>query len=124
MINTQTLRLDSKLITKGDTFKEVFSFFDEDDNPINLTTYNEIKMDIRSGLSARSELIYSASLGTGEIIISGTNNNILEITIPSSETVVWKRGDYNRDVRFIDDDTVDTLLWGIIKIRENITDLL
>lgn len=119
MITSQTLKLPTKEITKGDTFFEVYTFTDDNDQPIDLTVYDDIKMDIRRGLNERSALIYSASLDNGEIIIIDINT--LSIEIPKTETVNWRGGDYHRDVRFFYGATIQTFLAGHIKVRENIT---
>lgn len=119
MITTQTLRLSTKETTRGDTFFEVYTFFGDDDTPIDLTTFSQIKMDIRRGLNERSTLIHSASLDNGEIKINSTNT--LRIEIPQSETSDWRGGDYYRDVRFSKNGTTQTFLAGAIKVRDNIT---
>lgn len=112
-------------VTKGNTYKETFLFQERDGTvvtPIDLTSYLNIRQDIRKGITTDSELIYACTLGD-EIVISGEDNNVLTITIPKEEIETLRGGIYYRDIKFTDDQgNVFTYAEGKLIIRTNITE--
>ena len=119
------VRLKDYILTRGDTFYRIFSFTlrtPEGREPINLTEYPVISIDIRKGITKKGELMASLSLFNGGITITGDNNNILELLYFDTEN--WKGGDYFYDIRFTDNtNKTFTYSWGKLIVRENITEL-
>ena len=116
----ETATLKPYKITKGGTYKEVFTL-NFNGEPLDLTAYTGIKMDIRKGEDESAELLHSVSLGDG-IEVSGENNNILTITISKTITKEWERDQYYRDIAFTDAEGTYYFLEGIVAVRKNITD--
>ncbi len=125
MIITQTLRLPTLEIVKGNTYFETYTITDDDDNPVDLSGYDLIKMDIRTGLTANTKLLHSSSLENGEITVSGDFNEIITFKIDPAITKEWNAGTYHRDVFFVDDvaEMSTTLLKGKIIVINNITSI-
>lgn len=112
-------------ITKGNTYNEILVFNEREDNvvtPLDLTQYTNIKQDIRRRITINSELLHSCDLTDG-ISISGSDNNILNIIIPSTEVATWNGGTYYRDITVTDGwGHIYTYCTGKIQVRENITE--
>ena len=110
-------------ITVGDVYMEQFTFLDNDDNPIDLTQFDEIIMDIRTGQDVDAKFIYTASLTNTDISVSGDNNNIITINISPLNTILWTDQTLFRDIRFIKTTgEVYTYVYGDIQVRKNITE--
>lgn len=133
-------KLDQVEFVRGDYYVESFAFYEDEEEttPIDLTVYDEIYMDIRVEPKESSKRILRLSLGNG-ISITGDNNEILMIEIESDNSELFSSsfyqlnmstgtlaqrtasGIYYRDIRFIINDVVFTMLNGKIKIISNIT---
>lgn len=133
-------KLDQVEFVRGDYFTESFAFYEDEEEttPIDLTVYDEIYMDIRVEPKESSKRILRLSLGNG-ISITGDDNEILMIEIESDNSELFSSsfyqfnnstgtlaqrtvsGIYYRDIRFIINDVVFTMLSGKIKIISNIT---
>jgi len=125
MIITQTLRLPTLEVVKANTYFETYTITDDEDNPVDLSSYDTIKMDIRSGLTANTKLLHTSSLENGDITISGDFNEVLTIKIDPAITKEWNAGTYHRDILFVNDtaNLSTTLLQGKIIVINNITSL-
>ncbi len=125
MIITQTLRLPTLEVVKANTYFETYTITDDEDNPVDLSSYDIIKMDIRSGLTANTKLLHTSSLENGDITISGDFNEVLTIKIDPAITKEWNAGTYHRDILFVNDtaNLSTTLLQGKIIVINNITSL-
>lgn len=135
-------KLEQVEFVKGDYYIESFAFYEDEEEtvPVDLTVYDEIYMDIRIQPKESSKRILRLSLGNG-ISITGDNNNILTIEIESDNSRLFNSsfyqlnvstgtlvqraasGIYYRDIRFIINDVVFTMLNGKIKIISNITSI-
>lgn len=108
-------KLNTYNITRNDSYVEAMKFIDgETGNPIDLTTYDEIKMDLRYSPQSGGRLLSSGFTFT----IHGDDNNILLI---ENEETDWSSGKYHRDIKFIKGNLIETLLEGDVQVRENIT---
>lgn len=117
--------LSTKTIIRGDTFSELLVFYtlvDETETPIDLTIYDNIKMELRRGTNRRTMLIGTFTIGDG-LTIGGDNNNELVINYPTTITDELSTGKYYRDIRFVSGSDVQTLLEGVIIVTENITEI-
>lgn len=117
--------LSTKTIVRGDTFSEllVFNTVVEGSSvpvPIDLTIYDNIKMELRRGTNRRTTLIKTFTIGDG-LTISGDSNNELVITYSTAITDELTAGKYYRDIRFVSGSEVKTYLEGNIIVTENIT---
>lgn len=117
-----TRELETINLTIGDRFFESFYITDDDDFPFDLSIYEDIRMDIRYGISPNSKLLHSLGFLSG-ITYNGDDNNILIMEIPSEITKDFESGLFYIDFRFIENGQVYTLLKGKIQIRKNITNI-
>ena len=143
--------LPDRILIKGDTFKQALTFtklVDDVTEPIDLSVYTDIRMDVRDAPSQSATKFITVSLGNG-ITISGDDNNILLIEIPSTETekliTTFNQFDVNsvnrssatlqnsrklqeysyyyRDIRFIIGSDISTKLNGKLLVLNNITEI-
>lgn len=116
----RTGELNTKYLTRGDTYKEVLQFT-SNKTPMELSLFTDIRMDIRDGKTTKSPLLYSVSLGDG-IEIHSTDDSVLIITIDKSETTKWSSKQYYRDIKFTtSEDEEYTYARGSIQVYENKT---
>lgn len=109
------------LITRGDDWHYSLYFTNWEDFPLDLSTYLDFDMEIRTSPSRKGKLLTTLQLGSG-IDISGADNNILDLVVSRTFTADWSAGKYYFDLRALDDDNkLHTLVWGEIRVRENIT---
>lgn len=109
------------LITRGDDWKYSLYFTNWEDFPLDLSTYADFDMEIRTSPSRKGKLLTTLILGNG-ITVSGDDSNILNFEVSRTVTADWTAGKYYFDLRALDaDNKLDTLVWGEIKVRENIT---
>lgn len=114
-----TIKVENKELTRGSTYIELISLM-YDDSYINLTDYNEIKMDVRDRMNGYGNLIYSASLTDGTLTLSG--DTILRFEMDSDTTSDMSEGVYFRELQLTDTwGNIFTPFWGKIMVRENIT---
>jgi hypothetical protein len=114
----EAVKLDTHHITRGDEYRETFQFFDGE-NPLDLTQYDSIRMDVRRGVTEDSGEMDSFALGDGINIDPGNSARL----IIQQNAIQWKGGQYYRDIRFIKDGVAQTFCFGFIQVRENITKL-
>ncbi len=132
---------------RGDSYTEMLTFeyteivLDDEDNefevdfPYDLTVYEDIVMDVRRKAKEDSDLMFTLSLSSG-LTIDGDYNNKLLIHIsnensnnfvadysqfPIPATAIPSTRVYYRDIRFVLDGNVSTLLKGTYKITHNVT---
>jgi len=96
------------LIVDGDILRETLVFTDDDDLPIDLSTYTEVAMQIRKKPSA--EVLGEARLTTDGFKINGNNLSITGIEIN------FGVGNYMYDIEFIANGIRETLIRGVITV--------
>lgn len=117
----KTAKLNTLYLTRGDTFYYSFTF-KSNNQPIDLSLNNAIEVDVRSGISRRGKLIKKLILNDG-LEITADDNNTLVMTINPEVTENMRAGKYYIDIRITDaNNNKFTYAWGIIQVRENITD--
>lgn len=102
---------------QGDNWMWTATFLDDEDQPIDLTVYTDIQMQIRK--KPGSIVIAEAFLNAGNFSIIGTDNNILsldECVLPGDVT-----GVYQFDVELINAGLVETVIRGTVNILPEIT---
>ena len=108
-------------IKRGDTQEIILAFTDPDDsnNPVDLSVYNEIKMQIKKTSNGAAELELTLISG---LTVSGVDNNILTIDITSTQAELVA-GPYKYDIEgtITADDFVRTLVGGSFVLSQDIT---
>lgn len=103
-------------ITAGDTLGRTFTFTDTNDDPIDISVYDEINMQVRE--EAGSVVVAEATLENGMFSVSGASNNVLTLNnLPMPSTP----GKYKYDIEFVTATTRRTMIGGVILIKEQIT---
>lgn len=108
-------------IVQGDIIARTLTFTDQETNdPIDLSIYTAIKMQIRK--RPGTAVIAEGSLANGNFVVSGADNNVLELSgveIPGDTAL----GNYLYDIEFSNtsEDIKETLLSGTITITPQIT---
>lgn len=143
MSNVGTLP-DKKCI-RGDVFVESLRFYSDEgmSNPLNLEDFDDIVMDFRTGPNYTNKVILTASRSNGKITIDSDINpeikNKLLLFLSSEDTKKFssninqlnlnntlsnmRSGTYYRDIRFIKNNEVITLLNGKLIVINNITNV-
>ena len=111
IINLQTVQ--------GDNWSWTATFVDDADDPIDLTIYDDIQMEIRKKPGA--EVIADSFLTSNGFSVIGADNNILSLDECYIPTDV--QGVYQFDVQFIIAGNAETLLRGTLNILPEITQL-
>ena len=111
IINLQTVQ--------GDNWAWTATFVDDADDPIDLTIYDDIQMEIRKKPGA--EVIADAFLTNNGFSVIGANDNVLSLDECFIPTDV--QGVYQFDVQFITSGNAETLLRGTLNILPEITQL-
>jgi hypothetical protein len=104
-------------IVAGDILARTMTFTAEDDTPYAIDIYDEITMHVRRNYGADT-LLASGSLAAGNFVVSGDDNNVLEISgieMPSAP------GTYVYDIEFSAADIRETLVRGSIKLLPQVT---
>jgi hypothetical protein len=83
-------------IRQNEGFVRDFAF-ERNGAPMDLSIYTEIKTEIKYSKSAAA--IISLSLGSG-LAVSGSDSNILKMTIPAAQTKLLNRELYYYDIMF------------------------
>jgi len=124
-------------LVRGDDYTESLTFtYTENDVvfPFDLSVYDDIIMDVRRKGKEESNIVFTLSLGDG-LTIDGDDDNILVIGIDHinsnkfdadysqfTNTVTSLQPKfYYRDIRFVLNGTVSTLLKGTYKVKHNVT---
>lgn len=104
-------------LTRGNTYKEILQF-SANGQPVDLTQFTAIKMDIRAAQNPDSQLLKSVQLGQGIEVEANT----LTITIDATETRQWAPGTWFRDL-VVQTPTGEVYTWaqGHIAVLSNIT---
>ncbi|MEY3421061.1 MAG: hypothetical protein RIR48_1350 [Bacteroidota bacterium] len=110
-------------VKQGNTKNITLSFYDvlpdKTKVPIDLTTYSEIKMDIKSKIDVNATPFVSWTIDDGLTII-GDNNNVLSFTF-DTQFLASQSDKWYYDILFTDGDGNDTLVGGIINVRRVVT---
>ena len=112
--NTRSI-LNFKVIS-GDILSRTLTFKNEDLTPYDLSIYTEIKMEVRK--NSGETVVASGTLTDGEFVVSGTDDNILEMNIQMPELT----GLYKYDIEFSGTGIKETLIRGQINLIEQITE--
>jgi hypothetical protein len=102
---------------QGDNWMWTANFVDDDDDPIDLTVYSDVKMQVRK--KPGSTVVAEASLTGNGFSIIGEDDNVLsldECALPTDVT-----GVYQFDVELIDAGKVETVIRGTVNILPEIT---
>lgn len=94
---------------------------DDNDDPIDLSTFDLIKMRIRGALGNTNHADVVKTIGNG-LSYSGTDNNKLEISF-TNETYQWVAYSLKYDILFVrsSDNTNQHWFKGIINVTPTIT---
>jgi hypothetical protein len=115
-------KLPIKLI-RGNTKTYGLSFFNElidlTQEPIDLTEYDSIRMDVKKTKRVDASVFKSYGLGTG-LTIFGQNNNILKIDFGRNFTTINDTA-FDYDILFEKDGVFQTLISGNINITPVVT---
>lgn len=107
---------------QGDT--RVWSFSLELDDVTN-TAVNvaaaEITMTVKKQRGATVPTLWTGNTTGGAIAVSGTDNNIVTITIPATNTAAFPTGALVYDVEFAEGSQVVTYLTGTIDVTREVT---
>ena len=102
-------------VTQGEDLEVTLEITDGDNNPINLTLFDEIKMDVRESYNVNRTPLFSIDLDSG-FIISGEFFNLLKFILGeqfyASQKVEWVY-----DVRFRLGTKKPRYLMGAIKVN-------
>ena len=103
-------------VVSGDILSRTLTFKNSDLTPYDLSIYTEIKMEVRK--SSGSTVVASGTLTDGKFVVSGTDNNVLDMNIqmPTLE------GLYKYDIEFSGIGIKETLIRGQINLIEQITE--
>jgi len=92
---------------------------DGTDVPIDLTTYDEIKMEVKTKKTIDSPIIITYTVGSG-LTISGDDNNILSVDFDRN-FINTNSIQYYYDILFEKDLIFQTLIGGVINITSIVT---
>jgi hypothetical protein len=109
IINLQTVQ--------GDNWAWTATFVDDTDQPIDLSVYDDVQMEIRKKPNA--DVIASATLIGADFSVIGDDSNILSLDICYIPTDV--QGVYQWDVQFVLGGNVETKIRGTLNILPEIT---
>ena len=87
--------------------------------PIDLTQYTSIKMDVKNKVNVTVMPFISWEVGDG-LTITGDDDNILTFTF-SNEFLTTQNDKWSYDILFTDSDGNTTLVGGLINIRQVVT---
>jgi len=98
-----------------------FIILDLDGNevPLNLTTYESIKMDIKETKAISSPVVLSLTINSG-LSINGVNSNILSISF-NRNFITNDSIRYYYDILFKKNSKYKTLIGGVISIEKVVT---
>jgi hypothetical protein len=113
--STSRSTLNLKVVS-GDILSRTLTFKNEDLTAYDLSIYTEIKMEVRK--NSGDTVVASGSLTDGDFVVSGVNDNILDMSIQMPELV----GLYKYDIEFIGSGIKETLIRGQINLLEEITE--
>jgi hypothetical protein len=102
---------------QGDNWMWTATFLDDADDPIDLTVYSDVKMQVRK--KPGTTVVAEASLSGNGFSIIGVDDNVLsldECALPTDVT-----GVYQFDVELIDAGNVETVIRGTLNILPEIT---
>ena len=103
-------------VVSGDILSRVLTFTNEDTTPYDLSIYTEIEMQVRK--NSGETVVASATLTGGEIVVSGDDNNVMDLNIQMPSLV----GLYKYDIEFSGVGIKETLIRGQINLLEQITE--
>ena len=99
------------VIDQGSTFSTMIEILDENDDPINVTSYNA-RGQIRKHYSSTNAVNFSTALANGSLVLSLTANQTSNIVA----------GRYVYDIELIDPaNTVARILEGIVTVTPEVT---
>jgi hypothetical protein len=89
---------DFTCILQNEGFNVELTFTEGDPAiPIDLTLYDEIKLDIKDDFG---NIVKRKELGDG-LSIHGTDDNVLRVSFAKADTLVLTRPSYNYDILFV-----------------------
>ena len=103
-------------VVSGDILSKTMTFKNDDLTSYDLSIYTEIKMEVRK--SSGDTVVASGTLTGGDFLVSGLDNNVLDINIQMPELV----GLYKYDIEFSGVGIKETLIRGQINLLEQITE--
>lgn len=101
--------------TAGDIYAQTFTWNSEDGEPIDLSIYTDIKMQIKQTYDG--EVLSEASISEGGITIGGDDNNKIYLSIEIPETP----GNYLYDMEFTATGVRETKLRGKVFVNPQVT---
>jgi len=116
---------DITIYYADDDFRRL-EFTTKDDNgntvPHDLTVYDRIRMQAKPFESYEANPLVTWMLGDGMAIEGGTDNNVLEVSLEWPRTEPLQGGrEYPFDIRFFQNEELNTLLEGTITCQESVT---
>lgn len=127
--NTIIPRYDIRLL-RGDTFELKMMFRSPgDSSPIDLSTYDVVRMDVRKSLDADTAIISLTSQPENPNdsridLFDGTGEENLILTINAEDTAELPYGEHYYDIEFTDSvGKVKTYIWGRFEVFRDVTRL-
>jgi hypothetical protein len=124
-------RLNTINITRSSAAMEAFSFTytepagdsgDDVETALDLSQYDDVRMQVRNGESYEADLVYTLDLTDG-ITIAGDDNEQLNLEHSSNHTELFEAdGEYWRDIMLVVGDESFIVARGKINVQFNITE--
>lgn len=100
MATTVNLRID-----QGSTYNHTFTWVDEaTGDPVNMTTYSEVRCQIRPYLEAGdAEIMFDGdNLVKGNVSFLDAANGVVLLTVPASISDAWEQEEAVYDIEVVD----------------------
>jgi len=121
--NTDTAGIWNKNAYQGDTF--VWTFAVEEgaegfETPVNLTGV-VVTMTVKRARGKSVANLWTGSTTNGAIIVNGSGNNVVNITIPATDMGAIPAGSWQYDVQFVEGTVIQTYLTGSFTVTAEVT---
>ena len=119
--STNTVNLDNAqrvdiICRKGDTFSLEVDFYNDSNQPINLTSYT-FKMEV-----SESDTSATPVLDSNDFSYSGNSTGTLFVTATANTMLTISAGMYVYGLQSNDAGTVKTWLYGLFTVNEDVVD--
>jgi hypothetical protein len=117
--NTATAGIWNRSAYQGDTF--IWNFSVTVSNVAVDLSNTTVTMSVKKVRGANVADLWTGSTTDGAIIIGGTGNNGVNITIPASDMADIPAGSWQYDVQFVEAGVVHTYLTGAFTVTSEVT---
>lgn len=121
--NTDTAGVWNKVVYQGDTFNwnfAVYELVNDVEVAVDLSGVT-VTMSVKRARGASVADLWTGSTTDGAIVVGGTGNNVVEITIPATDMGDIPAGSWVYDVQFVDGAQVETYLTGAFTVTAEVT---